>query len=144
MTTENVVPSSTSLVMATPKTKKRWVAVGSLAAASFVDKVEDNAVSILWPGMYPALGLTVGQLGPVLGVSRLVMTLMLPIWGYAADSVSRKKLLVWRSYPFTWEGCRGKNISQKSEKQKRKGINKVTDNKIKLRLAEQALSLMAV
>jgi MFS family permease len=60
-----------------------------------VDKTEDNAVSILWPSMYPTLGLTVGQLGPVLGVSRLVMTLMLPVWGYAADSISRKTLLVW-------------------------------------------------
>ncbi len=85
----------TALPIAEPKSKRRWAAIGSLSAASFVDKAEDNAISILWPQIYPTLGLSVGQLGPVLGISKLVMTLMQPVWGYAADRFSRKSLLVW-------------------------------------------------
>ena len=75
--------------------KKQRLSIFSLAAASFVDKVEDNAVSILWPAMYRSLGIQVGRLGLVLGISQLISTLMLPIWGYAVDRFSRKALLVW-------------------------------------------------
>lgn len=66
----------------------------SLSAASLVDAGEEGALALLWPYMYTALGATIGQLGFVLGASKLAMTLMLPVWGYAADRFSRKSLLV--------------------------------------------------
>ncbi len=78
----------------TPKHKRRWLSVFALSAAAFVDSSEDQTLGILWPKMYPSLGLTVGQLGPVLGISSLMRTLTLPFWGYAADRFSRKALLV--------------------------------------------------
>ncbi len=74
--------------------KRRWPSVLALAAAAFVDSSENQALSILWPRMYPALGLRAGQLGPVLGISDLIRTLTLPFWGWAADRFSRKALLV--------------------------------------------------
>lgn len=73
---------------------KRWPAVLSLAAASFVDRGEDQTMSILWPQIQLSLGASVGALGPILGISKLVNTLMLPLWGYATDRWSRRLLLV--------------------------------------------------
>ena len=59
-----------------------------------MDSCEDQTLGILWPSMRQTLGLSVGQLGPVLGIAGLVRTLTLPFWGYAADHLSRKALLV--------------------------------------------------
>lgn len=75
--------------------KRRWWTVFALSAAAFVDSSENSTLSILWPSMYRSLGLRVGQLGSVLGISGLINTFTLPLWGYAADRLSRKKLLIW-------------------------------------------------
>jgi MFS family permease len=45
--------------------------------------------------MFSAIGATIGQLGYVLGASRLVMTFALPFWGFASDRFPRKFLLVF-------------------------------------------------
>ncbi len=74
--------------------RRRWLSVFALSAAAFVDSSENEALSILWPKMYPALGLRAGQLGPVMGISDLIRTLTMPFWGWAADRFSRKALLV--------------------------------------------------
>jgi len=50
---------------------------------------------MLWPKIYPALGVKVGSLGPILGISGFVSTITLPLWGWAADRFSRKSLLIW-------------------------------------------------
>jgi MFS family permease len=76
------------------KPKRRWLSVMALSAAAFVDSSENYALSVLWSRMYPSLGLRVGQLGPVLGISDLIRTITLPLWGWAADRFSRKALLV--------------------------------------------------
>lgn len=75
----------------------RCTALISLAAASFIDRGEDQTLGILWPHMQQSLGASVGGLGPILGLSRLVNTLLLPLWGYATDRWSRRLLLVWFS-----------------------------------------------
>ena len=75
-------------------TSRRLLTVFALSAAAFVDSSENETISILWPFIYPALGLSIGLLGLILGISDLVRTLTLPIWGYAADHFSRKTLLV--------------------------------------------------
>ncbi|MEM7343432.1 MAG: MFS transporter [Chloroflexota bacterium] len=77
------------------KTKRRWLSVGALSAASMVDFSESLALSALWPQMHRSLNVSVGQLGPVAGIGELVATLTLPLWGYAADRFSRKWLLVF-------------------------------------------------
>jgi MFS family permease len=77
------------------KPHRRWYTVFALSSAAFVDSSENETLSILWPKMYPALGMSVGSLGPVLGISGLVSTFTLPFWGWAADRFSRKSLLIW-------------------------------------------------
>jgi MFS family permease len=77
------------------KRPRRWFTVFALSLAAFVDSGENETLAILWPKMYPILGLNVSQLGPVLGISDLIRTLTLPLWGWAADRFSRKSLLVW-------------------------------------------------
>ena len=78
-----------------PLLKRRWYTVFALSAAAFVDSSENETLAILWPRMYPALGFNVSQLGPVLGISDLIRTLTLPLWGWAADRFSRRTLLIW-------------------------------------------------
>ena len=57
-----------------PETAKQKLSVASLSAAFFVDSGEEQALPVLWPHMYASLGASIGQLGAVLGASRLVMT----------------------------------------------------------------------
>lgn len=78
---------------AVEKQKRRWYTTLALSAAAFVDSAEDYSLSILWPNMYPSLGMRVGLLGSVLGISGLIRTLTLPFWGWAADRFSRKVIL---------------------------------------------------
>jgi MFS family permease len=75
--------------------EKEKLPIASLSAAFLVDSAEEQALPLLWPHMISSLGASVGQLGGVLGISRLAMTLMYPIWGFAADRFSRKLLLVF-------------------------------------------------
>lgn len=78
-----------------PKSKRRGLSLFSLSTAFLVDRAEDQALAILWPYMYRSLGASIGKLGFVLGISQLVATLTLPLWGYATDRYSRKTLLVF-------------------------------------------------
>lgn len=96
MAKENILtPVGLTREVAVPTIPRRKLSLASLAAAWSSDQSEDQVLPLLWPHMYASLGATIGQLGLVLGLSKLVMTLMLPIWGYAADRFSRKKLLVF-------------------------------------------------
>ena len=95
MTKENVlVAVEPGNVTIESKAQKHKSSVASLSAAFLVDTAEEQTLPILWPHMVASLGATVGQLGTVLGFSRLAMTVMFPIWGIAADRFSRKLLLV--------------------------------------------------
>jgi MFS family permease len=86
--------TNNDIAVVTTKPKRRWLTVFSLSAAAFVDSSENETISILWPFIYPSMGLSIGLLGLILGISDLVRTLTLPFWGYAADHFSRKTLLV--------------------------------------------------
>jgi len=79
----------------TPKEQSHSLSIASLSAAFLVDSSEEQALPLLWPYMFSALGATIGQLGTILGVSKLVTTLLYPLWGYASDRYSRKMILVW-------------------------------------------------
>jgi len=78
-----------------PKEQSHALSIASLSAAFLVDSSEEQALPLLWPYMYSALGATVGQLGTILGVSKLMTTIFYPLWGYASDRYSRKLILVW-------------------------------------------------
>jgi MFS family permease len=85
---------ATSTSASPPQANRRWLSVSALSAAYLVDSSESQALSVLWPQMYRALGVSVGQLGAILAISQLISTLTLPFWGYAVDRFSRKWLLV--------------------------------------------------
>lgn len=85
---------SNDAARSTQKVKGSWRTVFALSSAIFVDNLENYTLQILWPFMYPALGLTVGQLGPVIGVVRIIKLITTPFWGFLADRFSRKLLLV--------------------------------------------------
>jgi MFS family permease len=89
--------SSTELIeTAIPtKTQRHNLSIASLSAAFLVDSSEEQALPLLWPYMFASLGATVGQLGTILGASRLLTTVLYPLWGYASDRFSRKMILVW-------------------------------------------------
>ena len=80
--------------MDSPTSKRRWLTVFALSAASLIDSMEAYTIDILWPYMYRGLGLQVGQLGMVSSVSGLVGTVTTPLWGFVADRFSRKWLLI--------------------------------------------------
>ncbi|HSG44966.1 MAG TPA: MFS transporter [Anaerolineales bacterium] len=77
------------------KKQTHKLSIASLSAAFLVDSSEEQALPLLWPHMLSALGATVGQLGTILGASKLMTTILYPLWGYAADRYSRKMILVW-------------------------------------------------
>jgi MFS family permease len=87
-------PMDNANVTTTTKPKRRWLSATVLSAAAFVDSTENWTLSILWPNIYRSLSVSVDRLGSVLGISDLVRTLTLPLWGYLADRFSRKTLLV--------------------------------------------------
>jgi MFS family permease len=96
MAKENILPSVEPIreeSLSTPTGRK--LSVAGLSAASLVDSCEEQGLPVLWPYMHASLGASIGQLGLVSGVSKFAMTLMYPIWGYAADRFSRKMLLIW-------------------------------------------------
>jgi MFS family permease len=76
------------------KPKRRWYTVIALSSATLVDSMEGFGYEILWPYMYPALGLGMSMLAPVLSVGRFIGTVTTPIWGAIADRFSRKTILV--------------------------------------------------
>ncbi|MEJ2758056.1 MAG: MFS transporter [Anaerolineales bacterium] len=78
-----------------PERKNQKLSIASLSAAFLVDSGEEQTLPLLWPYMYTALGATVGQLGTILGISKLASTITYPLWGYLADRFSRRMLLVW-------------------------------------------------
>ncbi len=83
--------------MSTDPSKKQGLSlsIASLSTAFLVDSGEEQALPLLWPHMFSALGATVGQLGTILGANRLMTTIMYPLWGYMSDRFSRKMILVW-------------------------------------------------
>ena len=93
-TQKDEVEMENSNITTAIKPKRRWLSAAILSGAAFVDSTENWTLSILWPNIYRSLMVSVDRLGPVLGISNLVRTLTLPIWGYLADRFSRKALLV--------------------------------------------------
>jgi len=76
------------------KKQSHSLSIASLSTAFLVDSAEEQALPLLWPYMFSALGATVGQLGSILGASKLMTTILYPFWGFMADRYSRKMILV--------------------------------------------------
>ena len=94
MVTQSVTIKRMSTTASSNK-ERRSLSIASLSAAFMVDSGEEQALPLLWSHMYSALGATIGQLGTILGVSKLMTTILYPFWGYMADLYSRKMILVF-------------------------------------------------
>src|SRR5690606_7019968 len=75
--------------------KRRWLTVIALGFGHFVDQGEGQAMSTLFPAIRDALGLSYGNLGVIAGIRNILQTLSAPFWGYMADRISRKWIIVF-------------------------------------------------
>ncbi|MBN1640593.1 MAG: MFS transporter [Anaerolineae bacterium] len=74
--------------------KGRWYTVFAFSVAYLIDSMEGYTTQMLWPYIYPVLGIPVASLAVLQSLGKVVAGLTGPIWGYIADRVSRKWLLV--------------------------------------------------
>ena len=75
------------------KKKSRKRTLFGLSFGYFVDQGEDQLISVLFPILQSIWGLTYRQLGIIGTVRKLLQAISAPLWGYAADRWSRKKII---------------------------------------------------
>ena len=73
--------------------KRRWSTLIALGFGYFIDNGEEQSMGILYPAIKALWGLSNFELGLVGTVRKVVAALTSPLWGYAADRWSRKKVL---------------------------------------------------
>ena len=78
-----------------PKKPGRWRTLLALAFGYFIDQGEGQAMSVLFPTLQQIWGLTYTQLGLVGTIRNFLQSITAPLWGYAADRYSRKKVIVF-------------------------------------------------
>ncbi|MFQ5575482.1 MAG: MFS transporter [Anaerolineae bacterium] len=67
----------------------------ALGLGFFVDRGEEQAMSVLSPVLQTVFGLSFTQLGLMTTLRNITQTVSAPFWGYAADRWSRKKVLIF-------------------------------------------------
>lgn len=67
----------------------------ALALGYFVDQGEGQAMSVLSPILQQIWNLSLQQIGLIGTIRSLLQAVSAPFWGYAADKVSRKKVIVF-------------------------------------------------
>ncbi|MCJ7623295.1 MAG: MFS transporter [Anaerolineaceae bacterium] len=67
----------------------------ALGFGQFIDQGEAQAMSVLSPIIQSIWGVSFAMLGLMTTLRNITMTISAPIWGYAADKYSRKKVLVF-------------------------------------------------
>ncbi len=72
----------------------RWRTLLALSFGYFVDQGENQAMSVLYPAVRAALGMSYGDLGQISGWRNLLQSVSSPVWGYLADRFSRKWIVV--------------------------------------------------
>jgi MFS family permease len=76
------------------KEPRRWRTVLGLAFGHFIDQGEDKAMTVLLPTLQKLWELDYAQLGMIGTTRNILQATTTPLWGYAADRFSRKKVLV--------------------------------------------------
>ena len=72
----------------------RWRTLLALAFGYFIDQGEAQSMSVLFPTLQTLWGLSYTDLGLVGTVRSLLQAVSAPFWGFAADRLSRKKVIV--------------------------------------------------
>jgi MFS family permease len=79
----------------TPTGGQRWKTILALAFGYFIDQGEAQAMSVLFPTIKTLWGLSYTDLGTIGTVRNLLQSVSAPFWGYAADKLSRKQVIVF-------------------------------------------------
>ncbi len=77
------------------KKPSRWRTMLALAFGYFIDQGEGQAMSVLFPTLQQVWGLNYTQLGLVGTIRNILQSVTAPLWGYASDRFSRKKVIVF-------------------------------------------------
>jgi MFS family permease len=67
----------------------------ALGFGYLVDRGEEQTMSVLSPVLETVWSLNKSQLGLITTIRTIVQTVSAPLWGYAADNYSRKKIIVF-------------------------------------------------
>lgn len=73
---------------------KRWRTMLALAFGHFIDQGESQAMTVLLPTLQKFWSLDYAQLGMIGTIRNILQALTAPLWGYAADRLSRKRVIV--------------------------------------------------
>ncbi len=78
-----------------PTKRSRWRTMLALSFGYFIDQGEVQAMSVLFPTLQTLWGLTYTQLGTVGTIRNVLQSITAPLWGFAADKFTRKKVIVF-------------------------------------------------
>jgi MFS family permease len=67
----------------------------ALAFGYFIDQGEGQAMSVLFPTLQALWGLSYTNLGVIGTIRNILQSITAPLWGFAADRLSRKKVIVF-------------------------------------------------
>ena len=79
----------------TDKKKRQRRTLFALSFGYFIDQGEGQAMSVLFPTLQAIWGLSYSNLGVISTIRNLLQSLSAPIWGYLADIMSRKKVILF-------------------------------------------------
>ena len=74
---------------------ERWKTLVALAFGYFIDQGEGQTISVLFPTIQKLWGLDYQSLGLIGTIRSLLQALSAPFWGYAADKMSRKRVIIF-------------------------------------------------
>jgi len=77
-----------------PEEKSRWRTLFALAFGYFIDQGEAQAMSVLFPTLQSMWGLSYTNLGMIGTIRNILQSVTAPLWGFAADKYSRKKVII--------------------------------------------------
>jgi MFS family permease len=84
------------VVVAAPQEKPhRGRTMFALSFGYFIDQGEGQAMSVLFPTLQALWGLSYTQLGMIGTIRNLLQSISAPFWGYAADRLQRKSVIVF-------------------------------------------------
>jgi MFS family permease len=81
--------------MSEEKKTKRGRTLVALGFGHFIDQGEAQAMSVLLPVIQSVFGVSFAQLGLMTTLRNILQTVSAPFWGFAADKLSRKKVLIF-------------------------------------------------
>jgi len=75
--------------------RRRWGMLAALSFGHFIDQGEGQALAVLFPVIKQLWGLSYANLGLVATARNMLQTVSMPLWGYAADRLHRKWVIVF-------------------------------------------------